>query len=160
VTTLARTAYTRAAGVPGEPAVRRATTLVAVIMCLGAASETAYGAANGGPGEIPAVAALVVLPLLYVVPATRPLWLRHRYLLLAVQATLTYLPFVLHLSISNDGTGDAGQGPLAAAGRTGNGLRNLAARLEAAGGRQAAAREDGTFSLAVELPLVASQPVV
>ena len=94
MTTLARTAYTRAAGVPGEPAVRRATTLVVVIMCLGAASETAYGAANGGPGEIPAVAALVVLPLLYVVPATRPLWLRHRYLLLAVQATLTYLPFV------------------------------------------------------------------
>ena len=67
---------------------------------------------------------------------------------------------LLHLSISNDGTDDAGQGPLAAAGRTGNGLRNLAARLEAAGGRQAAAREDGTFSLAVELPLVASQPVV
>jgi two-component system sensor histidine kinase DesK len=39
------------------------------------------------------VAALAVLPLLYVVPATRPLWLRHRYLLLAAQAALTYLPF-------------------------------------------------------------------
>src|SRR5262249_55660528 len=30
---------------------------------------------------------------LYVVPATRPMWLRHRYLLLAAQAALTYLPF-------------------------------------------------------------------
>jgi signal transduction histidine kinase len=62
----------------------------------------------------------------------------------------------LHLSISNDGsddTDDTGGGPLAAAGRAGNGLRNLAARLEAAGGRQTATREDGTFSLSVELPL-------
>jgi signal transduction histidine kinase len=61
---------------------------------------------------------------------------------------------VLHLSISNDGSDDAAGGPLATSGRTGNGLRNLAARLEAAGGRQAATREDGTFSLAVELPVV------
>ena len=62
-------------------------------MCLVAVSEAGYGAANGGLGEVPMVAALAVLPLLYVVPATRPLWLRHRYLLLAVQAALTYLPF-------------------------------------------------------------------
>jgi len=77
----------------GEPAVRRATVLVIVVMCLVAASEAGYGAANGGLGEIPVVAALAVLPLLYVIPATRPLWLRHRYLLLTVQAVLTYLPF-------------------------------------------------------------------
>ena len=93
MTTLARTAYTRTAGVAGESAVRRATALVTVVMCLVAVSEAGYGAANGGLGEVPMVAALVVLPLLYVVPATRPLWLRHRYLLLAVQAALTYLPF-------------------------------------------------------------------
>jgi len=67
---------------------------------------------------------------------------------------------LLHLSITNDGSDDTGGGPLAAAGRTGNGLRNLAARLEAAGGHQTATQEDGTFSLAVELPLVESQPVV
>src|SRR5580658_7796163 len=88
--------YARAGGgaaAPGEPAVRRATALVTVVMCLVAVSEAGYGAANGGLGEVPVVAALVVLPLLYVVPATRPLWLRHRYLLLAVQAALTYLPF-------------------------------------------------------------------
>jgi two-component system sensor histidine kinase DesK len=63
-------------------------------MCLVVVSEAGYGAANGGLGEVPMVAALAVLPLLYVVPATRPLWLRHRYLLLAAQAALTYLPFV------------------------------------------------------------------
>jgi two-component system sensor histidine kinase DesK len=62
-------------------------------MCLVAISEAGYGAASGGLGEVPMVAALVVLPLLYVVPATRPLWLRYRYQLLAVQAALTYLPF-------------------------------------------------------------------
>jgi len=92
-TAYTRTAYTRTAGVAGESAVRRATALVTVVMCLVAVSEAGYGAANGGLGEVPMVAALVVLPLLYVVPATRPLWLRHRYLLLAVQAALTYLPF-------------------------------------------------------------------
>ena len=73
----------------------RATALVIVIMCLVAVSEAGYGAGNGGLGEVPIVAALAVLPLLYVVPATRPTWLRHRYLLLGVQAALTYLPFVL-----------------------------------------------------------------
>jgi two-component system sensor histidine kinase DesK len=62
-------------------------------MCLAAISEAGYGAANGGLGEVPMVAALVVLPLLYVFPATRPMWLRHRYLLLGVQAALTYVPF-------------------------------------------------------------------
>ena len=85
---------------------------------------------------------------------------------------------LLQLSISNDGSGDgsddtgsgdAGSGPAAsaehaaaghaAAGHAGNGLRNLAARLEAAGGRQTATRGDGTFSLAVELPLVEAEPV-
>jgi two-component system, NarL family, sensor histidine kinase DesK len=93
VTTLARTAYPRTAGVAGESAVRRATVLVTVVICLVVVSEAGYGAANGGLGEVPLVAALAVLPLLYVVPATRPLWLRHPYLLLAAQAALTYLPF-------------------------------------------------------------------
>ena len=59
----------------------------------------------------------------------------------------------LQLLISNDGSDDSGSAPLATADRSGNGLRNLAARLEAAGGQLTAAREDGTFSLSVELPL-------
>jgi len=73
--------------------VRRATALVIVVMCLVAIAEAGYGAASGGLGEVPMVAALVVLPLLYVIPGTRPMWLRHRYLLLGVQAALTYVPF-------------------------------------------------------------------
>ncbi len=64
-------------------------------MCLVAVSESGYGAANGGLGEVPVIAALAALPLLYVNPATRPLWLRHRYLLLGLQAALTYLPFLI-----------------------------------------------------------------
>ena len=98
MSTWARAAYAMAANgapVPGDPAVRRATTLVAVVLCLLAVAEAGYGAANGGSGEVLMVAAMVVLPLLYVVPATRPWWLRHRYPLLAVQAALTCLPFFL-----------------------------------------------------------------
>ena len=98
MTTRARAAYARAADravVPGDPAVRRATTLVIVVMGLLALAEAGYGASNDGAGEALIDAAMVVLPLLYVVPATRPLWLRHRYPLLAVQAALTCLPFAL-----------------------------------------------------------------
>ena len=96
--TRARAAYARAAdgaAVPGDPAVRRATTLVAVVLCLLALAEVGYGTSNGGAGEALIVVAMVVLPSLYVVPATRPLWLRHRYPLLAVQVALTCLPFAL-----------------------------------------------------------------
>ena len=71
----------------------------------------------------------------------------------------------LRLSISNDGADDRGGGgavsaPLATAGRRGNGLRNLTARLEAAGGELAVNREGGTFSLAAEFPLAQGQPTV
>ncbi|MGH3422660.1 MAG: hypothetical protein ACRDOD_24055, partial [Streptosporangiaceae bacterium] len=67
---------------------------------------------------------------------------------------------LLRLLISNDGSDDADRAPLATADRAGNGLRNLAARLEAAGGQLAIARDDGTFSLSVELPLAEGQPLV
>ena len=98
MTTWARAPYARAAdgaAVPGDPAVRRATRLVTVVLCLLAVAEAGYGAANGGAGEALLIVAMAVLPLLYVLPATRPLWLRHRYPLLAVQAVLTCLPFAL-----------------------------------------------------------------
>ncbi len=77
---------------PGESAVRRAAALVIVVMGLTTVSETGYNASNGvSDGLLTAV--LLAVPLLYVIPATRPWWLRHRYPLLAVQAALTYLPF-------------------------------------------------------------------
>jgi two-component system, NarL family, sensor histidine kinase DesK len=96
VTTWAPAVYISTAGdaaIDGDAAARRATMLVAVVLGLLAISEAGYGAANGGPAEVPFVAALIMLPMLYVIPATRPLWLRHRYLLLAAQAALTYVPF-------------------------------------------------------------------
>ena len=61
------------------------------------------------------------------------------------------------LLISNDGSNDAGSAPLAAAGRTGSGLGNLAARVEAAGGQLSAQRNGGEFSLVADIPL-ARQP--
>jgi two-component system, NarL family, sensor histidine kinase DesK len=60
----------------------------------------------------------------------------------------------LRLFISNDGGNAADGAPLAPADGSGNGLRNLAARIEAAGGRLIATREGGTFTMSVELPLV------
>ncbi|HET9969355.1 MAG TPA: histidine kinase, partial [Streptosporangiaceae bacterium] len=61
------------------------------------------------------------------------------------------------LLVSNDGSSDAGRAPLAGAGRGGAGLGNLAARVQAAGGRLCARRDGGTFSLVAEIPL-AGQP--
>jgi two-component system, NarL family, sensor histidine kinase DesK len=78
-----------------DAAVRRATALVVAVICLQGVAETAYGTSNGGFGETPLVVALAVLPLLYVVPATRPWWRRHRYWLLGIQVALTYLPFAV-----------------------------------------------------------------
>ena len=75
MTTWAGAPYARAAdgaAAPGDPAVRRATRLVAVVLCLLAVAEAGYGAANGGAGEALIILAMVVLPLLYVVPASRP----------------------------------------------------------------------------------------
>jgi two-component system sensor histidine kinase DesK len=60
---------------------------------------------------------------------------------------------LLRLLISNDGSDNADGAPLAAADRPGDGLRNLAGRLETAAGHLAIRREGGTFSLAAEIPL-------
>jgi two-component system sensor histidine kinase DesK len=62
---------------------------------------------------------------------------------------------LLRLLIRNDGSNDADNAPLAAVGRTGSGLGNLADRVEAAGGHLAAERNGGEFSLAAEIPLPA-----
>jgi two-component system sensor histidine kinase DesK len=89
-------AYASTAGdtaADGDAGARRATALVAAVLGLLAISDAGYGVADGGLGEAPFVVALVVLPMLYVIPATRRWWLRHRYLLLAAQAALTCAPF-------------------------------------------------------------------
>ena len=91
--TAARTAGAGAAD--GTGASRRATALVVTVLCLLAVAEAGFGTANGGPGEGLLVVALMVAPILYVVPVTRRVWVRHRYWLLVAQALLTCVPFVL-----------------------------------------------------------------
>jgi two-component system, NarL family, sensor histidine kinase DesK len=59
-------------------------------------AKTADAASYSGLGLVPPVAALFVLPLLYVVPATRGWWMRHRWWLLGAQAVLTYVPFLVY----------------------------------------------------------------
>src|SRR5262249_8731010 len=53
------------AGTGGGAAARRATALVAAVLCLLVISDAGYGVADGGPGEAPFVVALGVLPMLY-----------------------------------------------------------------------------------------------
>jgi two-component system sensor histidine kinase DesK len=66
----------------------------------------------------------------------------------------------LQLLISNDGVSNHDSAPLATAEPSGNGLRNLAGRLEAASGHLNTTREKGTFSLAAGFPLIESKPLV
>jgi two-component system, NarL family, sensor histidine kinase DesK len=79
----------------GDAAPRRATALVVTVLCLLAVAEAGFGTANGGPGEGLLVAALMAVPMLYVIPATRLTWVRYRYWLLVAQAVLTCVAFVL-----------------------------------------------------------------
>jgi two-component system sensor histidine kinase DesK len=73
-----------------------AWAIPAVFLCLllpaRAAVAVDYG--NGAVGAGTAVV-LFALPLLYTLPRGRVLWDRYRWSLLAVQAVLTYLPFLM-----------------------------------------------------------------
>jgi two-component system sensor histidine kinase DesK len=73
----------------------RARWILIAVLCLLAIARTAIAAALSGLACVPFAVALFVLPLSYAVPATRALWTRHRFWLLAGQAVLTYLPFLL-----------------------------------------------------------------
>jgi two-component system sensor histidine kinase DesK len=78
----------------GAAAVRRASAVVVAVLCLLLAAKTA-DAVSSGPGRVPFVVALFVLPLLYVVPATRHWWTARTWWLLVAQAVLTYVPFAM-----------------------------------------------------------------
>jgi two-component system sensor histidine kinase DesK len=69
--------------------------ILIAVLCLLLAARMADAVGHSGPGYLPFVVALFMLPLLYAIPGTRPLWTRHRFWLLAAQAVLTYLPFAL-----------------------------------------------------------------
>ncbi len=84
---------------------RRATAFALAVLCLLMAARVADVAGSGQPGQVPFTVALFVLPLLYAYPRTRRLLDRCRWQVLAVQAVLTWVPFVIFGSNWQEGIG-------------------------------------------------------
>ena len=84
-----------AAGIAGG-APRRATAIAVAVLCLFLVVKVAWAVGTGGPGQLPFVFGLFVLPLLYTFPGTRRLLARRRWQVLAVQAVLTWVPFAIY----------------------------------------------------------------
>jgi two-component system, NarL family, sensor histidine kinase DesK len=78
----------------GDPR-RRAAMLAAVVLCLLMAARLSDVLQAGAPAQVPVTVALFVLPVLCTFPGSRRLLARHRWLVLAVQAALTWVPFAV-----------------------------------------------------------------
>jgi two-component system sensor histidine kinase DesK len=91
-------------GVAGD-ASRRASALAITVLVLILAARLFDVLHAGQGGQVPFTVALFVLPLLYAVPATWPLLSRHRWLVLAVQGVLTWMPFAVFGSAWQIGIG-------------------------------------------------------
>ena len=74
---------------------RWATVFAVAVICLLLATKVAEAAGFDAVGQVPWVVALFVLPLLYAVPGPRRLLNRYRWPVLAVQATLTWVPLAV-----------------------------------------------------------------
>jgi hypothetical protein len=74
---------------------RLAWMFAAIFLCAILPARVAVALYWIGWAGVAAVLALFLLPLLYTIPRGRVLWARHRNWLLAAQAGLTYLPFVV-----------------------------------------------------------------
>jgi len=74
---------------------RRATGYAVAVLCLLLAGRLSDVVSSGEPGQVPFTVALFVLPVLYAFRGTRPLLDRYRWPVLAVQAVLTWVPFVI-----------------------------------------------------------------
>ena len=72
-----------------------ASWLAIAVLCLILSARLASVLAAGAGGQVPFTVALFVLPLLYAAPRTRMVLSRHRWLVLAVQAVLTWVPFAV-----------------------------------------------------------------
>lgn len=83
------------AAAQGAAGARRASAIVVAVLCLLWVARTADAVGSGGRGQVLFVAAMFVLPLAYVVPATRAWWTARRWWLLAAQAVLTCVPFAV-----------------------------------------------------------------
>jgi two-component system sensor histidine kinase DesK len=85
----------RAAPSTAGGASRRAAGFAVAVLCLFLALKVAYAVATGPATQVPWVAVLFVLPLLYALPGPRRLMARYRWPVLAVQAVLTWVPFAI-----------------------------------------------------------------
>jgi hypothetical protein len=72
-----------------------AAGLAVAVVCLLMAGRVSAVVTFGAGSQVPFTVALFVLPLLYAVPGSRRLLDRYRWLVLAVQAVLTWVPFVV-----------------------------------------------------------------
>jgi two-component system, NarL family, sensor histidine kinase DesK len=84
---------------------RRATGFAMAVLCLLLAARISDVAGSGQSGQVPFTVALFVLPLLYAYPRTRRLLDCCRWQTLAVQAALTWVPFVIFGSNWQEGIG-------------------------------------------------------
>jgi two-component system sensor histidine kinase DesK len=74
---------------------RRASVLPVAVLGLLLADRMSDVLQYGSPGQVPFTAALFVIPMLYAVPVTGPVVWRYRWLALAVQGVLTWVPFAV-----------------------------------------------------------------
>jgi two-component system sensor histidine kinase DesK len=72
-----------------------ANGLAVTVLSLVLVARLANVLAAGADGQVPFTVALFVVPLLCAVPRTRAVLMRHRWLVLAVQAVLTWVPFAV-----------------------------------------------------------------
>ena len=86
-------------------AMRRATMLAVGVMFLFMTMKATWSASAGGVGQMFWVVALFVLPSLYTFPNPRRLLDRHRWLVLAAQAVLTWVPLAVFGGSWNAGLG-------------------------------------------------------
>jgi two-component system, NarL family, sensor histidine kinase DesK len=84
---------------------RQATGFALAVLCLLMAARIADVAGSGQSGQVPFTVALFVLPLMYAYPRTRRLLDCCRWKALAVQAALTWVPFVIFGSNWQEGIG-------------------------------------------------------
>ena len=74
---------------------RRASAFPVAVLGLLLATRVSSVVLDGHGDQVPFTVALFVLPLLYALPGTRPLLARFRWLVLAAQGVLTWIPFAL-----------------------------------------------------------------
>lgn len=74
---------------------RSANTFALLLVCLVMVDRLTDNVQNRVYAELPLTVALFVLPMLYVIPRTRPVLDRYRWAVLVVQAVLSWAPFAV-----------------------------------------------------------------